>query len=151
MKITKILGFIFLVLLGSCGSLKQTANLQQTEKKLAEEYRKYYGVPYRFGGVDSNGFDCSGFVQTVYRDAFQIILPRTVKEMAKVGSKISKSRIKIGDLVFFRPSRKYRHVGIYVGNNQFMHSSTSQGIIKSDLDNVYWAKKYKFSRRILKK
>jgi len=142
---------LFALLLTSCGSLKRSASLDQTEKKLSEEYRKYYGVAYRYGGTDQRGFDCSGFVQTVYRNAFQIELPRTVKEMAKVGKKVSKTSLKIGDLVFFRPSRKYRHIGIYMGNNEFMHSSTTKGIIKSALDNVYWKKKYTYSRRILKK
>jgi len=70
--------------------------------------------------------------------------------MGKLGKKVSKRNLKPGDLVFFRPSRRYRHVGVFIGNNLFMHSSTSKGIIKSNLNNPYWKKKYRFAKRILK-
>jgi len=135
----------------SCGASKKAAAARASKKsKLEQQYQQYKNIPYRYGGTDKRGFDCSGFIQTVYRDAFKVQLPRTVKEIAKQGKKVSKNSLKIGDLVFFRPSRKYRHVGIFMGDNTFIHSSSSQGIIKSKLDNPYWKKKYRFSRRILK-
>ena len=139
------------ILFCSCGSIKRNNRLAQDQQKLEIEYQKYKGVKYKYGGTDRNGFDCSGFVQIVYLNIYQINLPRTVKEMAKLGRKISSSSLRSGDLVFFRPSRKYRHVGIYIGNNQFMHSSTSKGVIKTRLDNSYWKKKYKYAKRISKK
>lgn len=145
--------FIFIstliLLLTSCGSSKKAAAVAKVESELEKQYQTYKGVPYRYGGTDRRGFDCSGFVGKVYKDALRTQLPRSTKQIATMGKKVSKSKLKPGDLVFFRPSRKYRHVGIYVGDNLFMHSSTSKGIIKSNLDNKYWKKKYRYSKRIL--
>ncbi len=152
MKKIALLSITVLLLLSSCGSSKKAAAAMASKKsKLEVQYKRYKGVKYRYGGTDKRGFDCSGFTQTVYRNAFKVQLPRTTKEMAKQGKKVSKSSLKVGDLVFFRPSRRSRHVGIYMGNNIFIHSSTSKGIIKSKLDNVYWKKKYRYARRILHK
>lgn len=134
----------------SCGSKKNITSRVSVQNKLEIEFQKYKGVPYKYGGTTEKGFDCSGFVNTVYLNAFKIDLPRVTVDMAKYGSSVKESKLKLGDLVFFKPSRKYMHVGIYVGNGQFMHSSTSKGVIKSRLDNVYWSKKYRFARRILK-
>ena len=139
-----------LFLMSSCGSKKIASSTPSTQDKLEREYQKYKGVPYKFGGTTKRGFDCSGFANTVYTNAFSIDLPRTTTLMSKEGEKVSKSKLKIGDLVFFQPSKKYMHMGIYVGNGEFMHSSTSKGVIKSRLDNVYWKDKYKYARRILK-
>lgn len=140
---------ILLLLISSCGSLKKVSHNQVTTK-LEQQYSIYKNTPYRYGGTTKNGFDCSGFVLTVYKNAFQVPLPRATDQMQKLGKKVSKGKLVPGDLVFFRPSRKYQHVGIYVGNNLFMHSSTSKGVIKSKLSNPYWKKKYRFARRILK-
>ena len=138
------------VLMVSCGAKKKTVSGLSVKDKLEIEFQKFKGTPYKYGGTTKRGFDCSGFVNTVYLNAFRTELPRVTADMAKYGYKVKESKLKPGDLVFFRPSRKYRHVGIYVGNGEFMHSSTSKGVIKSRLDNVYWSKKYRFARRILK-
>ncbi|MCL4137186.1 UNVERIFIED_CONTAM: hypothetical protein GTU68_031512 [Idotea baltica] len=140
---------IVLLILTSCGSSKKAAAVAKVEFELEKQYKLYKGIPYKWGGTDRRGFDCSGFVGKVYKDALKTQLPRTVKEIATKGRKISKFKLKPGDLVFFRPSRKYRHVGIYIGDNLFMHSSTSKGIIKSKMDNVYWKKKFRYAKRIL--
>lgn len=145
-----IFSTILFFLLVSCGAKKQPAYTKSVEDRLEQQYLQYKGTPYKYGGTDKRGFDCSGFVQIVYSNAFGVQLPRSTSNMRGIGKKVSKSRLNPGDLVFFRPSRKYQHVGIYVSNNQFMHSSTSKGIIKSDLDNPYWKKKYRFAKRILK-
>lgn len=137
--------------MSSCGASKRASSTRTTKAKLETQYQHYKGIKYKYGGTDKRGFDCSGFVQTVYSNAFNIQLPRTTAEMGKLGRKISKNKLKLGDLVFFRPSKRYRHVGVFIGNNTFMHSSTSKGIIKSKLDNTYWKKKYRFAKRILKK
>ena len=150
MKKKIFLSISIIIFLSSCGASKKASIAASRKSKLEKEYRRFKGVKYKYGGTDKRGFDCSGFVQTVYRNAFAIQLPRTTKVMAEQGRKVLKSQLKIGDLVFFRPSRKYRHVGIFIGNNSFIHSSSSKGIIQSKLDNVYWKKKYRFSRRILK-
>ena len=140
---------LLLIFLSSCGASRKTSATRTVKVKLENEYQRYKGIPYKYGGTDKRGFDCSGFTQIVYRNALNIQLPRTTEEMSKLGKKVSRKKLKIGDLVFFRPSRKYRHVGIFMGNNTFMHSSTSKGIIKSKLDNPYWKKKYKFAKRLL--
>ena len=141
---------VTLFFLTSCGTSRKAAKAASTKSKLEAQFKVYKGTPYKYGGIDKRGFDCSGYVNKVYKDALNIQLPRTTKEIAQLGKKVSKSKLKIGDLVFFRPSRKYRHVGIYMGNDLFMHSSTSKGIIKSSLKNEYWKRKYRFSKRILK-
>ena len=148
-KIQITLIFLIAIALTSCGASKKAAAMAKVESELEKQYQLYKGVPYKWGGTDRRGFDCSGFVGKVYTDGLRTQLPRTTKEIATMGRKVSKHRLKPGDLVFFRPSRKYRHVGIYVGDNQFMHSSTSKGIMKSKLSNSYWKKKYKYAKRIL--
>lgn len=142
---------LILVVFYSCGTAKKSIPTNTTKAKLEQQYKQYQGIAYKYGGTDKNGFDCSGFVNKVYKDAFNIQLPRTTKEMAKLGKKINRNNLKIGDLVFFKPSKKYMHLGIYVGNNLFMHSSSSKGVTKSSINNAYWIKKYKFAKRILTK
>ena len=134
--------------ISGCSSTKVSGS--SVEQKLSQQYNLYKGTKYKYGGTDKRGFDCSGFTQTVYQNAFQIKLPRTTDDLGKFGNKVSKNKLKPGDLVFFRPSRKYKHVGIYMGNGMFMHSSTSKGVIKSDLSEGYWNKKYRYAKRMLK-
>jgi len=135
----------------SCGGNKKTKTKTNSRLYLLNKaYKKYKGTPYRYGGTTSLGFDCSGFTQRVYSEYFHYKLPRTTKAMMKTGKKISKKQLKPGDLVFFHPSRRYYHVGIYIGNGAFIHASTSRGVMKSLLSNSYWKKKYIFSKRVLK-
>ncbi len=149
-KITLVLIF-HLILFSSCGSNKKASinKEAQVKAKLEQIYKKYKGAKYRYGGTTSRGFDCSGFVQRVYKEAFNIDLPRSTRDMMKLGKKINKNELKPGDLVFFHPTRKYYHVGIYLGNGVFIHASTSRGVIKSDLSLNYWKKSYIKGRRIL--
>ena len=149
-RVIFFLSVIIILLFSSCGASKRAATTNTTKAKLEKQYLLYKGIPYKYGGTDKRGFDCSGFTRTVYKNAFSIQLPRTTKTIAKIGRKISKRKLKPGDLVFFRPSRRYRHVGVFIGSNTFIHSSTSKGIIKSNLDNPYWKKKFRFAKRILK-
>ena len=149
-KNTIILVSIILLFCTACGSAKKK-NTVSNKNKLEAQFKLYKGTKYKYGGIDKSGFDCSGYVNKVYKNAFNIQLPRTTKEMAKKGKKVSKSNLKVGDLLYFRPTSRYRHVGIYMGNDQFMHSSTSQGVTKSSLKNQYWKKKYRYARRILEK
>ncbi len=117
-----------------------------TDKNLAKVYNKWVGTRYRFGGTTQTGIDCSAFMQEAFQAAYGINLPRTTSEQRYVGKQIQKHELKKGDLVFFR---KNRHVGIYLGNNQFMHSSTSSGVTISSLDENYWSRTYSQSRRVL--
>lgn len=98
------------------------------------------------GDTTKRGIDCSAFMQTTFSEVFGIELPRSTAEQRHLGRKINKSELKKGDLVFFR---KNNHVGVYIGNNQFMHASTGQGVTISSLDEKYWARTYTQSRRIM--
>ncbi|MBQ8769104.1 MAG: C40 family peptidase [Oscillospiraceae bacterium] len=111
--------------------------------------KKYIGVPYVWGGSTPSGFDCSGFVQYVFAQ-HGIQLPRTSKQQYGVGTSVSKSNLKAGDLVFFETDGNgVSHLGIYIGNNQFIHASTSKGVVISSLSNTYWAPRYYGAKRIL--
>lgn len=115
---------------------------------LHNEYQKWENTPFRLGGTGKSGIDCSALVQNIYQDSFNIQLPRTTSTQVLKGTQIHKNKLQIADLVFFKTGVSTRHVGIYIGDNQFLHASTSKGVIVSSLDNVYWRSKYWQSRRI---
>ncbi|MCO1397290.1 C40 family peptidase [Burkholderia cenocepacia] len=109
------------------------------------------GVRYRWGGKSpDSGLDCSGFVRYVFQDTLGMSLPRRAEEMSRVGEKVSMSNLKPGDLVFFNTMRRtFSHVGIYIGDNKFVHSpSTGSTVRVDDLDSGYWEKRFTGARRI---
>lgn len=110
------------------------------------------GINYRRGGTDpDSGLDCSGFVQVVFKDAIGLLLPRTAKEQSEIGEKIAnKSELKPGDLVFFNTMRRaFSHVGIYLGDNRFLHAPRSGAEVRvEDMRQGYWVKRYNGARRI---
>lgn len=133
----------------SAAALNGTASGSNLRDKIVSTARQYIGVPYLWGGTTPSGFDCSGFVQYVY-NRNGITLPRTTKQQWTTGIGISKSSLQAGDLVFFQTdSSGVSHVGIYIGNNQFIHSSSSKGVIISSLSSTYWANAYLGARRVL--
>ncbi len=99
------------------------------------------------GGNSLRGVDCSGFVQQLYWDIFGRPIPRTTGLQVKSGSPVKKSRLCPGDLVFFKPPYKVRHVGIYLGQGEFAHASTSKGVMISNLAEDYWNRCYWTARR----
>ncbi len=109
------------------------------------------GVRYRFGGNSpESGLDCSGFVRYVFNDTFGFMLPRRSVEMSQVGTDVAVNDLKPGDLVFFNTMRRtFSHVGIYIGDNKFVHApSTGSKIRVDDMRASYWVTRYNGARRI---
>jgi len=114
------------------------------------DVKQFFGIRYRFGGQTAAGFDCSGFVRFMYDRVFSMKLPRTSLEMAGIGQKIERSELKPGDLVFFQTrGNRISHVGIFVGNDTFVHSSVSKGITEDKLKQNYYDKRYAGAVRVL--
>lgn len=110
---------------------------------LYEAVNSWLGVPYRYGGNDRTGIDCSAFVGTIYRQVYNVSLHRTANDMLKDVKLITRAQLKEGDLVFFTNSNgKVSHVGIYLKDGLFAHSSTSNGVSVSRLDDTYWSKHF---------
>jgi peptidoglycan DL-endopeptidase LytE len=104
--------------------------------------KTFLGVPYRYGGSSLRGIDCSAFVKRVY-EIVDISLPRTAREQSLSGKWVNKGQLEEGDLVFFRTRRVNDHVGIYIGNNQFVHLSSKNREAKIDnLDEPYFFKRF---------
>jgi len=127
---------------------KITSSPRSIKQKLLSQYKNWKGTPYLYGGLSKQGIDCSGFVQTTFKAQFSKQLPRTTEQQAKLGTSVSKSKIRAGDLVFFKTGYKKSHVGIALDSSEFMHASTSKGVIISKLNNPYWQKNYRFSIRL---
>jgi cell wall-associated NlpC family hydrolase len=117
----------------------------QDERSLFVKVAKgFLGAPYRFGGSSVRGLDCSAFVMKIYQ-LFDISLPRTAHEQAHMGMRVNRGELQEGDLVFFNTRRAFGHVGIYIGNNQFVHASSGkrEKQVKIDsLDKPYYNQRF---------
>ena len=120
------------------------------ESRLRAEASRWRGTPHRMGGTDLNGVDCSGLVQKIYQDLFGIQMPRTARQQAARGIGVGRQELEPGDLVFFRPPGKKDHVGIYLGQGEFVHTSAKKGVMISRMELDYWRKYYWMARRILR-
>lgn len=147
--------FLLAILLAGCSSHAPPPNGHLSDSimviaRLNEQLGKWRGTPYRYGGLGRGGIDCSGFVYLTFRDRFNLQLPRTTLGQTKTGTRIGKKELLPGDLVFFKTGSGENglHVGIYDTDNQFIHASTSQGVIRSSLNNLYWKKVFWQARRI---
>lgn len=110
------------------------------------------GINYRRGGTNpDSGLDCSGFVQLVFKDAVGLLLPRTAKEQSQIGDTVDKNDLKPGDLVFFNTMRHaFSHVGIYLGDNRFLHAPRTGAEVRvEDMRQSYWVKRYNGARRVV--
>ncbi|KWU60999.1 MULTISPECIES: C40 family peptidase [Priestia] len=115
--------------------------------KLINTGKKYIGVKYVWGGTTPSGFDCSGFLDYVYKEALGIKLPRTVADIYKVG--VSVKSPSVGDLVFFETYKPGpSHAGIYLGNGQFLQAGSSTGVTISSMSNSYWSQRYLGAKKI---
>ena len=120
-----------------------------TSNEIATNAKKFHGIPYKFGGTTPSGFDCSGYIRYVFNKS-NISLPRTSVDQFKVGTKVSKNKLRPGDLVFFANTYKkgISHTGIYLGNDEFI-SAKSRGVLKANLKtDPYWAPKYAGAKRV---
>ena len=125
------------------------------KQKLLEDAKFFKGGKYVWGGTTPKGFDCSGYVQYLYKK-HKINLPRTALGQSHKGCKVDRQNLQKGDLLFFLTDKSrgipVTHVGIYIGNDEFIHAaSTKKGIIISPLDRGYYSKKFLFAKRVLNK
>ena len=119
------------------------------DRSLIATALSFRGTPYRNGGSDPSGFDCSGFIQYVFAQV-GLGLPREVHEQYKVGKKLDEDDLKPGDLVFFHTvSKGASHVGLMVGDDQFVHAPSSKGVVRVEhLSSSYWAPRFVGGRRV---
>ena len=162
--------FAFIILLlftiASCKSSKaktsskknttiNTTKVSTLNDKVVDNAKDFEGVKYKYGGTTKKGMDCSGLVVTSFNSE-NIELPRTTSELSKSGDWVDLKEVKKGDLLFFatkKNSRKVNHVGIVTyaskGNLEFIHSTTSKGVITSKLSERYWYFAFVQARRVL--
>lgn len=164
----KLIILIVLILsFSSCKPSKSTPKKEKIAIKKKEENslpkanniidyaKKFEGVRYKYGGTTKKGMDCSGLIYTAFKSE-AISLPRTTKDLAITGDWIDLKTVKKGDLLFFatrKNSRKVNHVGIVtssqIGRVEFIHSTTSKGVITSELSERYWYFAFVQARRVL--
>ena len=109
------------------------------------------GVRYRWGGnTPETGLDCSGFIRHVFQQSANVLLPRTAYAMSQIGQSIDRDELQPGDLVFFNTLRRqFSHVGIYLGDNRFIHApSTGKTITVANMKQKYWHARYNGARRV---
>lgn len=110
---------------------------------------EWYGVPYHFGGSNKTGIDCSAFAGNLMTTVFGIGLPRMAKDQYKACEHVKKANLEEGDLVFFHTTRKgISHVGVYLGNNKFVHASLNYGVTISDLGDGYYSRTFRGGGRV---
>ncbi|AOV09273.1 endopeptidase Spr precursor [Sporosarcina ureilytica] len=142
--------FLFMLLACLVISVAGTSTASaSTFDSLYKSASSYLGVPYKYGGTTSSGFDCSGFTQAVFKNN-GISIPRTTGQQYATGQAVSKSNLQAGDLVFFKTGKSgVSHVGIYIGSNNFIHASTSKGVMISSInDPYYWGSRYVGAKRV---
>lgn len=126
---------------------------KEMRDRILSEFAQWEGVKYKLGGASKKGIDCSSLMQEIYHAAFADTLnerlPRTTARQIGYGVSTTRAELRPGDLVFFRMTSAERHVGVYIGDAQFIHASTSQGVMISSLQNDYWVKRYTTARRVI--
>lgn len=128
---------------------RQSVNIRASE--LVLNAMGFLGMPYTFGGnTVKSGFDCSGFVQAIYRQTVGLMLPRRAEQQAAATENIDKKDLQPGDLVFFNTlQRAFSHVGIYIGDNRFIHSPKSGAQVRVENMNIsYWSRRFDGARRV---
>ena len=111
----------------------------------------WWGTRYRYGGTDRNGIDCSALTGMLLSDVYGVNVPRTAKEQFNLSEKVATEELAEGDLVFFNTRGGVSHVGLYLGDHYFVHSSTSNGVTISSLNDDYYSRKFISGGRLLRK
>lgn len=152
---TKVPGTAFSTNIEHCNDLqfKYAILMEKSVEEVTNEtliafLESWYGIPYKYGGEGRSGIDCSAFTSRLMDSVYRVDIPRTARSQFKAGSRISKKELEQGDLVFFNTSGGISHVGAYLGNNKFVHASTSSGVMISDLDDAYFKRRYVGSVRL---
>jgi cell wall-associated NlpC family hydrolase len=130
---------------------ESNSSSQTVRYKLVNMARTFLGLPYRWGGTsERRGMDCSGLVKILF-DKFHIELPRSSREQIQAGKEVPLDRLEMGDLVFFSTRGEIpTHVGLYVGNDQFLHAEKKAGrVIITDLKQPWYAKRFVGARRVM--
>jgi cell wall-associated NlpC family hydrolase len=142
------------ILLSACGAparhrVDSDDRLSKSDRqRLVSVAGSYLGSPYRYGGTSVKGFDCSGLVYRIYRQALRWKIPRTTRGQYDRTILVNSGKAKPGDLVFFRiRGARIDHVGMMISNYQFIHSSTSKGVIVSDFGEEYYRVYFSSIRR----
>ncbi len=123
----------------------------QTRQEVVQTAHTLLGAPYLFGGTTPRGFDCSGLINYVFRQAAGLALPRTARQLVRVGKSVRRNQLSPADLVFFKIGRKKSiHIGIYIGNGRFIHAPSSGGKVNIQrLSTKYWKIRYRGARRLI--
>ena len=121
-------------------------NISEDRKKVINTARRYIGTPYVWGGENPSGFDCSGFTQYVYKESLGYQIPRVSHEQynTRSGMRVDRGSLEPGDLIFFitRGSR-VSHVGIYIGDNKFIHAPSTGNLVRTEkLNNYYYSSRF---------
>lgn len=127
-------------------------NVSKERKEIVKEAKKWLGTKYAYAGKTKGGTDCSGMVMTIYKDVLGINLPRNSAKQAEFCTGINKDDLLPGDLVFFATGKnknRISHVGIYIGNGDIIHASTSRGVTVNNLSEQYYTKTYICSGRVI--
>jgi cell wall-associated NlpC family hydrolase len=134
----------------SADTIKPVKQPAENIQNLFSNIKQYLGIRYRFGGDSPSGFDCSGFVRFMFNKELDVNLPRSSSEMSTVGTRVDRTELLPGDLVFFKNGKnRINHVGIFIGNDTFVHSSLSKGITRDTLNESYYSKRFATGVRIL--
>lgn len=128
-------------------------DLSDQARALVKAAHGWLGTPYQYGGETHRGIDCSALVMNVYKEALGMKLPRTSATQRQFASRIDRGGLSVGDLVFFTSNKSrgaISHVGIYIGNDRFIHASSSRGVVVSRLSDRYFVDHYHSAGRVLK-
>ncbi|MGA2296119.1 MAG: C40 family peptidase [FCB group bacterium] len=128
--------------------LSSYTSLSPVQEGILKEAQIWMGTPYCYGGDTHTCTDCSGFTKNIY-SAVGINLPRTAADQYLVGTDVRDSDLNVGDLVFFKRSDKISHVGIYIGNGEFIHASTSNGVVRQSLKDAWYQNNLAGFRRFI--